>query len=205
MKLKAILLLLASSTVALPSQSPLDGTERGDDLRSDTDASNSIPIIDPREPLLDFEEAEDILDSLYHVPQKTGGNFNRAPLFWDQVEYCELPSGMTGYCIMSDYILQLDGKEVVMKRTNNLLTVKSGVWRSAYEEMYSDQKDKFSIDHVVPLYEAWISGAKDWAILNNPKRTMHYFMNDWDNLITVSREENTSKGLLTPNRRNVKR
>src|SRR5690606_13031875 len=38
-----------------------------------------------------------------------------------------------------------------------------GSWYSAYDGAATNDPSTFDIDHMVPLHEAWVSGAADWS------------------------------------------
>ena len=70
--------------------------------------------------------------------------------------------------------------------------VLAGQWRSAYDGVVATSPDAVQIDHLVPLAEAWRSGAATWT----PERRAD-FANDIVNpntLAAVSGRSNESKG-----------
>jgi hypothetical protein len=71
-----------------------------------------------------------------------------------------------------------------------------GSWTSLYDGMTSSDPSRFDIDHMVPLAEAWDSGASTWSA----ERRMR-FANDlgvsWA-LLAVSASSNRSKGDRDP-------
>ena len=71
-----------------------------------------------------------------------------------------------------------------------------GSWYSAFDGVTTEDPSLFDIDHLVPLKEAWDSGAHAW----DPDRR-RAFANDLDlpqALIAVSRSSNRSKGADDP-------
>jgi Excalibur calcium-binding domain len=75
-------------------------------------------------------------------------------------------------------------------------TVVQGDWVSPYDEMTSSSPGEFEIDHVVPLKEAWDSGAWDWNVL-----ALVAYANDLSDqrpLRAVSVTTNRSKGDKDP-------
>lgn len=75
-------------------------------------------------------------------------------------------------------------------------TVKGGKWISAYDNKVFTNASRMDVDHLVPLAEAWASGAWNWTA---KKRTA--FANDLDfgpSLIAVSLSTNRSKGDRDP-------
>ncbi len=116
------------------------------------------------------------------------------------------PLSMTGYSrdLFPHWISQgnnCDTREVVLKRDGTNVTVGSncyptgGSWYSAYDQTTTSDPSKVQIDHIVPLADAWRSGAKNWT---TPQRQA--FANDLTNpqLIAVSASSNESKGDQDP-------
>lgn len=71
-----------------------------------------------------------------------------------------------------------------------------GRWRSLYDGVTSTDPSTFDVDHVVPLAEAWDSGAWAWS----PERRRRFANDleaDWA-LIAVSAPSNRSKGDRDP-------
>ncbi|WP_327350096.1 HNH endonuclease family protein [Streptomyces sp. NBC_01321] len=71
-----------------------------------------------------------------------------------------------------------------------------GEWKSYYDEVTVDAATKLDIDHVVPLAEAWDSGASEWDA-NRRER----YANDLDaerSLVAVTAKTNRSKGDKDP-------
>lgn len=74
--------------------------------------------------------------------------------------------------------------------------ITSGNWVSAYDGVRTQDLATFDIDHMVPLAEAWDSGARLWDA-----RTRQDFANDLGfdgSLIAVSASSNRSKGDRDP-------
>jgi hypothetical protein len=81
-------------------------------------------------------------------------------------------------------------------KTHKKCKVKSGKWLDPYNNKIFTDPRKLDIDHVVPLKEAFISGAWEW---NREKRKR--FANDLKykhHLIAVSASANRSKGAKDP-------
>ncbi|MFJ9968705.1 HNH endonuclease family protein [Streptomyces avermitilis] len=75
-------------------------------------------------------------------------------------------------------------------------TLTGGDWYSPYDDQYLDSAKKLDVDHLVPLAEAWDSGASAWT----PKEREAY-ANDLDDpraLIAVSAASNRSKADKDP-------
>ena len=115
------------------------------------------------------------------------------------------PEGsMTGYSRdkFPHWINQGDGcntRQVVLKRDADYYEgecpVTSGKWYSYYDGVTAYSPSEIDIDHVVPLAEAWRSGANAWT-----QEKRQAFANDLDNpqLIAVSASSNRSKGDQDP-------
>jgi hypothetical protein len=75
-------------------------------------------------------------------------------------------------------------------------SISGGRWFSIYDNVETTDSSKFDIDHMVPLSEAWDSGAWNW----NADQRKH-FANDLDQpffLIAVTASSNRSKGDRDP-------
>ena len=79
-------------------------------------------------------------------------------------------STIQGSCNGREYVLKRDGTNVV---TNSACAATSGTWYSPYDgATWTDAAD-VDIDHMVPLKNAWISGASSWT-----KAKREQFAND---------------------------
>ncbi|MGY1501243.1 HNH endonuclease family protein [Streptomyces sp. QTS52] len=67
---------------------------------------------------------------------------------------------ISGTCNTREYILKRDGTNVV---TNSACTATSGSWFSPYDGATWTAASDLDIDHLVPLAEAWDSGASAWT------------------------------------------
>ncbi|KAF5249127.1 hypothetical protein FANTH_5503 [Fusarium anthophilum] len=65
-----------------------------------------------------------------------------------------------GACNTREYVLKRDGTSVV---TNSACAATSGTWKSPYDGATWTQASDIDIDHMVPLKNAWISGAASWT------------------------------------------
>ncbi|MEV4351926.1 HNH endonuclease family protein [Actinoplanes sp. NPDC049596] len=94
-------------------------------------------------------------------------------------------------CDVRDSVLKRDGKNVKFSGCN----VVAGTWTSLYDGKVLNSPTKVDIDHMVPLANAWRSGASKWT---TDKRGD--FANDLDHpqLIAVSAGSNRSKGDQDP-------
>jgi hypothetical protein len=94
-------------------------------------------------------------------------------------------------CDVRDSVLKRDGTKVKMSGCN----VVAGSWTSAYDGQLLNSPTKVDIDHVVPLANAWRSGASAWTTEQRGD-----FANDLDDpqLVAVSAASNRAKGDQDP-------
>lgn len=94
-------------------------------------------------------------------------------------------------CDVRDSVLKRDGTKVKLSGCN----VVAGTWKSAYDDKTLNSPTKVDIDHVVPLANAWRSGAASWTTAKRED-----FANDLDDpqLVAVSAGSNRSKGDQDP-------
>ncbi|SDL50442.1 HNH endonuclease family protein [Nonomuraea jiangxiensis] len=95
-------------------------------------------------------------------------------------------------CDTREVVLARDGEDV--KQDERCRAV-SGTWFSEYDGRTFTSGSELDIDHVVPLAEAWRSGADAWTDAQRRR-----FANDLDGpqLIAVSAASNRSKGDQPP-------
>lgn len=75
-------------------------------------------------------------------------------------------------------------------------SLKGGSWTSEYDRVRTSAARNFDVDHMVPLKEAWVSGAAGWST-----ETLRAFANDLDyehSLIAVSASSNRQKSDRDP-------
>jgi hypothetical protein len=72
----------------------------------------------------------------------------------------------------------------------------SGSWRSAYDGIVTSFPGTFDIDHVVPLKEAWDSGAWQWTPVLRERFAND--LGDWRSLRAVTAGSNRSKADKDP-------
>ena len=94
-------------------------------------------------------------------------------------------------CDVRDTVLKRDGTKVKLSGCN----VVAGSWTSLYDGLVIDSPTKIDIDHMVPLANAWRSGASKWTTAERED-----FANDLDDpqLVAVSASSNRSKGDQDP-------
>lgn len=67
---------------------------------------------------------------------------------------------ISGSCNTREYVLRRDGSNVV---TDSDCSATSGSWYSDYDGATWSSASDVDIDHIVPLREAWVSGARSWT------------------------------------------
>jgi hypothetical protein len=99
---------------------------------------------------------------------------------------------ISGTCDTRETVLKRDGSGVVV---NSSCQATSGSWYSPYDGATWFAASDVDIDHVVPLAEAWRSGASSWST-----STRQAFANDlsYPQLIAVTDNVNQSKGDQDP-------
>jgi Protein of unknown function (DUF1524) len=97
-----------------------------------------------------------------------------------------------GSCNTREMVLQRDGTGVT---TGSDCYPTAGDWYSVYDQVWFSEPSDVSIDHMIPLAEAWRSGAASWS---TDQREV--FANDLEHaqLIAVSISSNSSKGDSDP-------
>ncbi|KAF8441905.1 hypothetical protein BGX38DRAFT_1096441 [Terfezia claveryi] len=99
---------------------------------------------------------------------------------------------ISGTCNTREVVLKRDGSNVV---TDSSCAAISGSWYSPYDGATWTAASDVDIDHVVPLSDAWKSGANQWT---TSKRQQ--FANDLTHpqLIAVTDDVNQAKGDKSP-------
>jgi hypothetical protein len=99
---------------------------------------------------------------------------------------------ISGTCNTRETVLQRDGSNVV---TSSACAATSGSWYSPYDGATWTAASDVDIDHVVPLAEAWRSGANAWTTSRRQS-----FANDLTRpqLIAVTDNVNQAKGDQDP-------
>ncbi|CUA74170.1 hypothetical protein RSOLAG22IIIB_11003 [Rhizoctonia solani] len=128
--------------------------------------------------------AKTYLSQLTVAPESNTPAYSR-DLFptWDTI---------SGSCDTRETVLKRDGTGVV---TDSSCAATSGTWVSPYDGATWTAASDLDIDHIVPLKEAWVSGAKDWttaqreALANDLTRPQ---------LVAVTDNVNQSKGDKDP-------
>ncbi|KAF1979753.1 secreted protein [Bimuria novae-zelandiae CBS 107.79] len=94
----------------------------------------------------------------------------------------------SGACNTRETVLKRDGTSVV---TDSACAATSGTWKSPYDGATWTAAADVDIDHLVPLSNAWKSGASSWTTAQRQA-----FANDLTNpqLLAVTDNVNQSKG-----------
>ncbi|WP_425506481.1 HNH endonuclease family protein [Streptomyces rectiverticillatus] len=97
-----------------------------------------------------------------------------------------------GTCDTREMVLSRDGRDV---KTDDQCRAASGHWHSAYDGKDFTAAGQLDIDHMVPLANAWRSGADAWKTDRRKQ-----FANDLVNpqLVAVSAASNRAKGDQSP-------
>lgn len=136
----------------------------------------------PRIPTKASAQAE--LNALTVAPERSMSGYSR-----DKFPHWETVSGT---CNAREQVLKRDGINVSV---NGSCYPTSGRWYSPYDNVTVYSASSVDIDHVVPLAEAWRSGARSWS--TSKRRN---FANDlyWPQLRAASSSSNRSKGDRDP-------
>ena len=102
-------------------------------------------------------------------------------------------STVSSPCDTRETVLQRDGTGVQVDPSD--CSADAGSWYSVYDGVWVEDSGSVDIDHIVPLAEAWRSGASGWTTDRRKS-----FANDLTNpqLIAVSASSNRSKGDQDP-------
>ncbi|HEY8373549.1 MAG TPA: HNH endonuclease family protein [Pseudonocardiaceae bacterium] len=136
----------------------------------------------------------------------TGGDSGAAAAAAEQLAGLQIapPGSMAGYsrekfphwssqgesCDTRELLLQRQGENVTR---DSECRATSGRWISPYDGVEITEARKLDIDHVVPLAEAWRSGAAEWT-----QERRQEFANDLNQLLAVSATTNRAKGDQDP-------
>jgi hypothetical protein len=98
----------------------------------------------------------------------------------------------SGTCDTRDQVLKRDGSGVTV---DSQCEPTAGRWYSVYDSTWVEDDSSIDIDHIVPLAEAWKSGANAWSTSRRQQ-----FANDLtvSQLIAVTASSNRSKSDKDP-------
>ncbi len=106
----------------------------------------------PAAPPISPADARNQLSALRVAVRGTLDGYSREKFpHWDTVN---------GACDVREEVLKRDGKGVNVGKD---CAPKSGTWTSVYDGKTWSKASDVDIDHMVPLGQAWISGAKSWT------------------------------------------
>ncbi len=190
---------VAQKGVAKPAGSTVIGSGSASGISSTSGTSTSTP--DPLESSGSGSQAID-------PASKSLGSGGRDAALAVLAALPTRPSTAPGYARSKfrHWITQPDGcstREAVLIRDAITVNAKgcrvvSGTWLSPYDNTTWTSASRLDIDHMVPLKEAWVSGASTWTAARRQA-----FANDlgWPgSLLAVSASSNRSKGDKDPAR-----
>lgn len=93
-------------------------------------------------------------------------------------------------------VLITESLDPVTFTTSSRCTVSTGRWFSYYDAQTSTLASDFDIDHMVPLAEAWDSGAHSWTV--DERRAFANDLGDPRSLIAVTDDSNAAKSDADP-------
>lgn len=95
-------------------------------------------------------------------------------------------------CDTRETVLINQGRDVVTDPSTCKVT--AGTWHSRYDDVTVTNPSELDIDHVVPLAEAWRTGAADWT----PELRKHFANDHTVELVPVTAKVNRAKGDQAP-------
>lgn len=137
-----------------------------------------------------FETVEQLLNTLTVETEHTETPYDR-----DKFKHWTKNDTHGSKCDVRDYVLIMEA-QTPPDIIDSECKIFGGQWYSTYDNTVVDDSSKLDIDHMVPLKEAWDSGA--WAWTNKTRET---FANDveWEpSLTAVSASSNRSKSADDP-------
>lgn len=146
---------------------------------SATPATTEAPVEDP-------SELAGLLAQLTLAPEQ-GGGYDR-DLFRHWID-----SDGDGCNTRREVLIE---EAVVTPQVSGDCYLSGGEWYSIYDDVISNDPSVFDIDHLIPLKEAWDSGAHSWSAAQREA-----FANDLGNLqalIAVTSSSNRSKSDKDP-------
>ncbi|MEQ0565568.1 DUF1524 domain-containing protein [Amycolatopsis sp. NEAU-NG30] len=163
--------------LAVLAGSALTGCKLASGLPAGGPATTAAPPVAPA-------EARTELAALKIAVRGTMDGYSREKFpHWDKVD---------ANCDVREQVLKRDGQDVT---TSADCAPKSGTWVSPYDGATWHKASDVDIDHMVPLGQAWISGAKTWT-----QQRREQFANDLvrPQLHAVTDNVNQQKGDKAP-------
>ena len=127
----------------------------------------------------------DILEELVVNPEQRSGYDRDLFVHWSDLD--------GDGCDTRREVLLRDTRVEAVLDPNRTCWVVSGLWYSYYDDEWVQGPSSLDIDHLVPLAEAWDSGAHRWS---DDRREA--FANDEGALVAVTSRSNRSKGAADP-------
>ena len=137
--------------LAVLAGSSLTGCKLADELASGAGPVTQAPgtVAAPR---IAPTQARSELAALKIAVRGTMDGYSRDEFpHWDKVD---------ANCDVREQVLKRDGKDV---KTDKDCKPTSGTWTSVYDDETWTKATDVDIDHMVPLGQAWASGAKSWT------------------------------------------
>ena len=128
----------------------------------------------------------DLLDGLLVVAEEREGYDRDLFTHWTDADDdgCDTRREVLIRDSQADHVMELDRECWIV----------SGLWYSVYDDVWvAGAPSELDIDHLVPLAEAWDSGAYGWDA-----ELREAFANDEDALLAVTTRSNRSKGAADP-------
>ncbi|MGI8650532.1 MAG: HNH endonuclease family protein [Rubrobacter sp.] len=182
-------LIVAVATVAVVGVALLFGVVSLDDLLGGSPASDTSNSTFTGRAVPATADPSEASEALATLPVRDAGSmagYSREsfPHWSDALENgWEVPSES---CDTRDAALIRDGENVVV---GDSCSITSGTWVDPYAGETNTDSSDVDIDHIVPLANAWRSGADNWDEAERER-----FANAPDNLLASDAGENRSKG-----------
>lgn len=188
-------LLIGSSVLANSNQiaDPAPRESQSEILPEEKPSTGGEVTIEPAEPVAEVKEGATVtlatlLSELKVEKEENSDTYDRDKFrHWVNVE---------GKCSAREFVLITESTATVKYSNEEECKVSTGVWLSLYDGKTVKSAGDIDIDHMVPLKEAWESGAASW---NSNKRRS--YANDIEypkSLIAVSASSNRSKSDRDP-------
>ena len=176
-----------SENEGAPEQEPVPD-DNGDTGEADTEPETADEdSTEDDEPATEIDRVHGLLDALT-VAAETSGGYDR-DLFRHWVD-----ADGNGCDARREVLI---AEAVVAPSVGSRCSLSGGEWLSRYDgKTTSGNGSSFDVDHMVPLAEAWESGARNWTADRRED-----YANDLgfaDSLIAVSASSNRSKGARDP-------
>ncbi|MFI5618077.1 DUF1524 domain-containing protein [Streptomyces sp. NPDC051567] len=180
--MKHLLRGTAALSLTLALAGPVSATPSAPYPGSAALAARAVTLSIPEPPSVEVVE-EELENLTVEAPHSMAG-YSRAKFPHWALQF--------GKCDTREVVLARDGKDVEQDEECRAI---SGSWLSPYDNKSFTSSGQLDIDHMVPLANAWRSGADTW---DTPRRKA--FANDLEHsqLVAVSAASNRSKGDQSP-------